>query len=505
MRVLLTLFLFCLGIQLAAQPKLSPEQLDQIAEKYAYASFQTFYELLSIPNDANNTDDIMKNVEWCESAFQERGFSTKRLPTSTVPLLLAERTVPNPQKTVLIYLQIDGQPVDFSKWEQESPWKPTLKKQDADGNWIAIDWGRINDNFDPDWRVFARSASDAKGPVAMFLAALDAAKELGIQPSYSMKIIMDFEEEMGSPRLPAAVEQYSEELAADMLIIFDGPLHISGEPTLKFGARGIATVTLTVYGPRAPQHSGHYGNYAPNPAVRLSQLIASMKDDRGRVTIPGFYDGIKIDKATREILAAVPDDEAFIQSQIGIAEPDGVGNNYQEALQYPSLNVRGMLSGWVGSKSRTIVPATATAEIDVRLVKECDPERLIRLIREHIQKEGYHILDRAPTDEERQKYNKLIFFRSVINYQAFRTSFDSEVGRWLSGALEKAHGEIPIRIRTSGGSIPISPFVVTLDVPAVIVPTVNMDNNQHSPNENLRLGNYVDGIKTMVAILNEKF
>jgi len=501
-------FFFCLllfTLPAYTQNQLTTEQFDNAAEKYAYNSFQLFYEMLSLPNDANNPDDIIKNVEWCESAFGDRGFSTKRLPTATVPLLLAERKVDDPQKTVLIYLQIDGQPVDLSQWDQDNPWIPVLKEKDENGNWNIIDWNQIHNNFDPDWRIFARSASDAKGPVAMFLAALDAAEELGIEPTYNIKVIMDFEEEMGSPRLPGAVREYTEDLAADMLIIFDGPLHISGEPTLKFGARGIATLTLTVHGPRAPQHSGHYGNYAPNPAVRLSQLIASMKDDGGRVTIPGFYDGIKIDKPTREILAAVPDDEEFIQSQIGIAAPDEVGRNYQEALQYPSLNVRGLRSGWVGSKARTIIPATAIAEIDVRLVKECDPERLIRLIRDHIKKEGYHILDRAPTDEERQNYNKLIFFRSVINYQAFRTPFDSEVGNWLSGALEKAHGKTPIKIRTSGGSIPISPFVVTLGIPAVIIPTVNMDNNQHSPNENLRVGNYVDGIKTMIAILNEAF
>ena len=168
---------------------------------------------------------------------------------------------------------------------------------------------------------------------------------------------MDFEEELGSPELPKAVEKYSKELASDMLIIFDGPRHISNQPTLTFGARGIAEVTLTVFGPRVPQHSGHYGNYAPNPAVRLSQLIASMKDADGRVTIPGFYDGIHLDEATKEILAQVPDDEMVIQRSIGIAAPDKVGANYQEAIQYPSLNVRGMRSGWVGIRSRTIVPA----------------------------------------------------------------------------------------------------------------------------------------------------
>ncbi len=499
----ITLSLF--SIACFAQSKLNSGQLDKIADQYARASFQNLYELLSIPNDANVREDIMENVVWCESAFQSRGFSTKRLSTSTVPLLLAERKVSNPQKTVLIYLQIDGQPVDFSRWNQESPWIPALKEKNAAGEWQAINWEKIHGDYNPDWRVFARSASDAKGPVAMFLAALDAAKDLNIQPSYNIKVIMDFEEEMGSPRLPGAVEKFSSDLAADLLIIFDGPLHITGEPTLKFGARGIATLTLTVFGPRVPQHSGHYGNYAPNPAVRLSQLIASMKDEEGKVTIPGFYDGIKIDKTTQKLLAAVPDDEAFIQEKIGIARPDGVGRNYQEAIQYPSLNIRGMRSAWIGNESRTIVPATATAEIDVRLVKESDPERLIKLIKDHIKKQGYHILDREPTDEERRQYPKLMSFDASVFYRAFRTPINSDVGQWLSNALKRAYGKEPVKIRTSGGSIPISPFVVTLDVPAVLVPTVNMDNNQHSPNENLRIGNYVDGIKTMIAILEEQF
>ncbi len=505
MKLFPTVFCLLIAGLVLAQNDLSIEKLNQIADKYAYASFQNYYDLLSIPNDANNAADIIKNVEWCEKEFQARSFTTTRLETSTVPLLLAERKVNKPQKTILIYLQIDGQPVDFSKWDQKSPWIPTLKEKDANGEWKTIDWAKIKEKYNPDWRIFARSTSDAKGPAAMFLAALDAAKELNIEPSYNIKVIMDFEEEMGSPRLPGAVKEYSKELAADYLIIYDGPLHISGEPTLVFGARGIATLTLTVYGPRVPQHSGHYGNYAPNPAIRLAQLIASMKDDEGRVTIKGFYDGIKINKATRQILSSVPDDEKYIQKKIGIARPEAVGKNYQEAIQYPSLNVRGMNSAWVGSKSRTIIPATATAEIDVRLVKESDPERLMSLIKNHIQKQGYFVVDKEPTEEERMKYPKIVFFRSVINYQSFRTTIDSDVGNWLSRALTKAYGKDPIKIRIGGGSIPISPFVVTLNVPAVIVPTVNMDNNQHSPNENLRVGNYVNGIKTMISILAERF
>lgn len=483
--------------------KLDRSRLNDISHKYAKLSLPLLRELLSIPNDAFYPEDIGKNVEWCEKEFQNRGFKTTRVETPTVPLLLAHRKHLNAEKTVLIYLQIDGQPVDSTRWSQKSPYIPTLKKPSDTLGWDTLPWAAI-ENYEDDWRVFARSASDAKGPVAMFLAALDAARELRIEPNYNIKVIMDYEEELGSPQLPQAVTQNAELLKADMLIIYDGPRHITNKPTLTFGARGIATLQLTTYGPIVPQHSGHFGNYAPNPALLLSKLLASMKDDEGRVVIPGFYDGISINSKTEEILKSVPDDEELINYRLQIARADKVGSYYQEAIQYPSLNIRGMQSGWINEKVRTIIPGWARAEIDVRLVLESDPNRLIGLIKNHIKDQGYYLLDRVPTKGERLKYPKIATVSHEISYQSFRTDFDSEVGIWLTKALHNAFGEDPIRIRMSGGSIPISPFVTTLGIPAVTVPTVNRDNNQHSPNENLRLGNYREGIKTMVAILNEK-
>ncbi|WP_461445123.1 M20/M25/M40 family metallo-hydrolase [Maribacter sp.] len=496
----LVLFTF-LPILVMAQNKSA--QLDDLSNRYAERSFPLLKELLSIPNDAFYPDDIEKNVTWCETEFGMRGFATNRIATKGAPLVLAERTHKSAKKTVLIYLQIDGQPVDSTRWFQESPYTPTLKKKGQDGDWESIPWNRIT-NYEDDWRVFARSASDAKGPVAMFLAALDAAAEASIQPNYNIKVIMDFEEELGSPHLPQAVIDNASLLESDMLIIFDGPRHITNKPTLTFGARGIATATLTTYGPVVPQHSGHFGNYAPNPALRLSKLLASMKDDSGRVIIPGFYDGIRIDEDTEKILRAVPDNENQIKNRLQIVEADGVGNYYQEAIQYPSLNIRGMQSGWINEKVRTIIPGWARAEIDVRLVLESDPKRLLNLIKSHVQDQGYVVIDTEPTKEERLKHHKIATLTTEISYQSFRTDFDSEVGLWLRSALGKAFGEEPIMIRMSGGSIPISPFVSTLGIPAVTVPTVNRDNNQHSPNENIRLGNYREGIKTMIAILKEK-
>ncbi len=479
-----------------------PDQ--QTFERYAKTSLEEFKELLSLSNDAHYLEDIEKNVQWCEAHFAARGFELKRLKTPGAPLLLGERKSNQANaQTVLIYLQIDGQPVDPSHWNQPDPYQAVLKKKNEMGAWDEINWQLLYGEIDPDWRIFARSASDAKGPVSMYLTAVDLITSESKQPNFHMKVIMDFEEELGSPNLPDAVTTYREQLAADMLIIFDGPRHITNQPTLTFGARGITDITLKVFGPVKPQHSGHYGNYAPNPAVRLSQIIASMKDPEGRVIIPGFYDGIELSQEVKEVLRSVPDDEEFIKFSLGIASSDAVAPSYQESLQYPSLNVRGLSSGWVGDEVRTIIPSSAVAEIDMRLVLESNPDRLIGLVADHIKKQGYYLTDRPPSKEERAKYGKICQFNANTSYLAFRTEFDSQVGLWLSKALFRAFGKAPIMQRTSGGSIPISPFVNELGIPAVTVPTVNRDNNQHSPNENIRLGNYIDGIKTIYAILSE--
>jgi len=499
------LFLF-LGVMLsaltgAAQKK---KNQDELIHKHAVESFKDLYALLSIPNDAHYPNDIEKNIQWCEDAFAKRGFTTTRLETPTVPLLLAERKAKKATKTVLVYLQIDGQPVDTSKWFQESPWTPTLKEMNANGEWKPINYERLYENYNPDWRVFARSASDAKGPAAAFIGALDAMMTSKAEPNYNIKVIMDFEEELGSPRLPAAVTKYKNELASDMFIIFDGPRHVSNEPTLSFGARGISDITITTYGPRQPVHSGNYGNYTPNPAMRLSQLLASMKDEDGRVIIPGYYDGTTLTDAEKETLKMVPDKEDEINKFLGIAEADKIGANFQESLQYPTLNIRGLDALYVGDKARTLIPAQATAEIDIRLVPTSDPDRLIGLVKKHIEDQGYHLTTGEPTEEERQKYPRLASFVSSTSYLAFQTPFDSEVGLWLDRAMTRAFGKEPIKIRTAGGSIPISPFVITLGIPAVAVPTVNADNNQHAPNENIRIGNYVEAVKAFYYILTEK-
>lgn len=495
----LLIFLLFISLSSSAQNRVD---LDGLTEEYFMHGISILNELVSMPNNAHFPVQLEENIGWCEDMFSKRGFATERLSTEGFPLLLLEKNRDTNYKTVLIYFHVDGQPTEKSKWDQEDPYQAVLKK--FNDGWQDIPMDTLASAYDPEWRIFGRSTSDDKGPIAMFLTAWDAMISKGEMPNYNIKIILDFEEEIGSPNLPQAVFDHRKKLDADMMLIMDGPRHQSNEPTLTFGARGISRLSLTTYGPRAAQHSGHYGNYAPNPALRLSQLLASMKDEEGRVIIKGFYDGIDLSPEETKILQQVPDNEEEIMSKLGIASTDKIGNSYQESIQYPSLNIRGMSSGWVGKEARTIVPSEALAEIDIRLVPESDPERIFELVKEHIRNQGFHMLDQDPTEEERMTYPKLIKWDGSISYLAFRTPFDSAPGIWLDRAFQSAFGQSPVKIRMGGGSIPISPFIEALDIPAVTVVTVNPDNNQHSPNENIRLGNYKEGIKTMLAILTER-
>jgi acetylornithine deacetylase/succinyl-diaminopimelate desuccinylase-like protein len=231
-----------------------------------------------------------------------------------------------------------------------------------------------------------------------------------------------------------------------------------------------------------------------------------MKDDDGRVTIPGYYARTVITGADRRALAEVPDDEAGIRRRAGVAATDKVGATYQEALQYPSLNVRGLAAAGVGEKAANVVPETAVAELDLRTTVEADAEYLLPLLRSFVEAQGYHVVDREPTDEERARYPKLARLAPARSEKAARQEIDSAVGRWATAALEEAFREggappKPVRIRMMGGTLPTHEIVTPLGMPFVLVPVVNADNNQHAYDENLRLGHFLSGMRTMLGLL----
>lgn len=457
-------------------------------------------DFVAIPNDALNPDDIDSNLFWLRQKFTDRGFNSTILETEGLPLFFAALPMDDNKPTVLFYMHLDGQSVDPSKWDQKNPYEVVLKSKDGDG-WKTESFSDFDDDINYDWRLFGRSTSDDKGPIVMFLNAIDILKKENIDIPYNVKVILDSEEEKSSVPLPQAVRTYKDLLKADFLVINDGPVHVSGKPTIVYGCRGITTLSITTYGPLHPQHSGHYGNYAPNPGFLLSQLLATLKDTDGRVLVKGYYDGITIDNATLEVLKSVPDNAADINTNLAILTPEKVGSFYQESLQYPSLNIRGLGSGWVGEKARTIVPATATAELDLRLVPESDGKRLKSLVKEHIKNQGYYVMETIPTKEDRMKYDKIVTITEGSVTDAFRTDLTNSFGNNIVNKMENKFGEKPVQIRIMGGTVPISPFINELKIPAFIVPMVNPDNNQHSPNENLKIGQIAYGIKLFHALL----
>jgi acetylornithine deacetylase/succinyl-diaminopimelate desuccinylase-like protein len=460
-------------------------------------------ELLAIPNVAADRENIRRNATWLRDRLAKSGFAAEIFETSGNPLVFGNLRVPDATRTILFYIHYDGQPVNPKDWKQASPFTPILRDGRMEDGAKEIPQGLSTlTTFTPDMRIYARSASDDKSPILALCAALDAIKAGGIAPTSNVKVILDGEEEAGSPSLVLAIAKHLDKLSADVMYILDGPVHPSERPTVVYGARGNVGIELTAFGPKFALHSGHYGNWVANPAMRLAQLLASMKGEDGRVTIGGFYDGITpVTPEEKVMLDAVPDDPASLKALFGIAAPERPGLSLQEALQLPTLNVRGLSSAYVGAEARTIIPDKAIAAIDVRLVKETPADRMIKLVRDHIAKQGWHLVEAPPDDATRARYPKIIQVRARDGTDAFRTSPLLPVSKQTVNALSNVFGEPPVQIRTMGGTVPITQFIEALGFPAISIPIVNFDNNQHGENENLRLGHFFRGVTTIAAVL----
>ena len=477
------------------------------------ALFGELVELLSIPNVAADRPNIRRNAGHLQQMLGRRGFTAEILETAGNPLVYGELKVPGATRTILFYSHYDGQPVDPAAWKQPDPFTPVLRtgRLDQGGEPVrdlplqAAEGRRPIPPtvFRDEWRLYARSASDDKSPIVGLCAALDALKALGLAPSTNVRVILDGEEEASSPSLVPEIGKYREKLRADLMVILDGPIHSSGRPTIAYGARGIVTLNLTVFGPKAGVHSGNYGNWIPNPAQRLASLLASMKDDSGRVLVEGFYDSlVPLAKEEQALLDAVPDDASRMLRSFGVAAPEAAFASLQAGLQAPTLNIRGLASAHVGAGARTIIPDRATAAMDIRLVKETPAADLIEKLRAHVRAQGYHLIEGEPDDETRARHSRIASIApSESGMSAFRTSPLDPQAQRVAAALEAAFGAPPVQLRTLGGSVPIAPFIEALGFPAILVPVVNFDNNQHEENENVRLGNFFQGIEIIAAIL----
>jgi acetylornithine deacetylase/succinyl-diaminopimelate desuccinylase-like protein len=462
-------------------------------------------EFLAIPNVASDRANIQKNALHLKELMEARGIETHLLSIpNRGPVVFGKLDTLGATRTVIFYAHYDGQPVVASEWTDKAPFEPTLRDKaiEAGGTKIPFpDPTRNPNSYQDDWRIYARSASDDKSPIIAMLTALDALRERNIPLSVNLKFVLEGEEEAGSEHLQETLQLHKNLLKGDLLITGDGPVHQSGRPLVFFGNRGDIGLDITVYGPVRSLHSGHYGNWAPNPAMQLAQLLASMKDENGRVLIPGYYDDVApLTQLEKSALEAMPFNDAELQRELGLAKPDGNGKKLVELLQEPSLNIRGIRSGNVGELATNIVPDKAEASLDARLVKGEDPHKKFEQITAFIRKQGFFVVDHEPTIEERRAHPRVVKIIDQGGYRASRTPMDLPVSKALVRVLQEAtHGQTVVA-PTLGGSVPMYIFE-DLGLPWIGVPIVNYDNHQHAPDENLRLGNLWDGIETYAVLL----
>ena len=459
-------------------------------------------DLLAIPNTANDEINIQRNAAKLVELLERRGFQTQLLPISgRGPVVFGRLDTPGATRTVIFYCHYDGQPVEPNEWTGTQPFKPALRTGSIEAGGKLIAFPAAATPYEDDWRIYARSASDDKSPIIAILAALDALRAENIPLSVNVKLVLDGEEEAGSPHLEQTLMQHKDLLTGDLLISCDGPIHQSGRPLMDFGNRGVVSVKVTLYGPARPLHSGHYGNWAPNPAMHLAQLLASMKNASGRVLIDGFYDDVApLGDSEKRAIREASFYDAELLKQFAIARPEGNGESLLELLSQPSLNIDGLMSGWIGDQSKTIVPDRAVASLDIRLVKNIDPEKQLDRLIAHIRKQDYTVFTREPTIEERTKIPQIAQVTHERGYPAASTPMDLPVSIALARVVDEATGEPSVKLPLLGGSMPMYIFE-RLHLPVIGVPIVNFDNNQHSPNENLRLGNLWQGMEIYGAIL----
>jgi acetylornithine deacetylase/succinyl-diaminopimelate desuccinylase-like protein len=507
-RVLLAVFLL-----LAATAAQTAEQVRAYRRQNEVNILRDFAALLSMPNVAQASAaghaDIERNAAYIRDLFQKRGLRTELLEVSGgFPAIYAELLVPGATKTVVFYAHYDGQPVIATKW-QSPPFAPTLRTGALGTNEKIIEIGTLKSGQPlpsgaENWRLYARSASDDKAPIIGFLTALDALRANKIQPDVNLKFFLEGEEEAGSDHLEELLKKYSDLLRSDLWILCDGPAHQSGRMQLVYGARGVMGLEMTVYGPNRGLHSGHYGNWAPNPAAEIANVIASMRDTDGRIKIKDFYNHVApLTPAEKRALADVPDMDIALQQAFALGRTEGGGQHLNRLIMNPALNVRGIRSGAVGAEAANAIMTDATASIDFRLVPRQTPEGVRQQVEAHLRSLGYEIVYEEPTEESRRKHPRLIRLQWAMGYPAARTPLDSTVASAIAKVMSSAIGAPLIRMPTLGGSVPMYLFEQRLKTPVLILPIANYDNNQHSHNENIRLGNLWTAIDIYASLFAE--
>jgi acetylornithine deacetylase/succinyl-diaminopimelate desuccinylase-like protein len=474
-------------------------------EQHERAIVDEFSALLAIPNIAADRANMQRNAETIAAMMQRRGIAPKLVTVPGAnPVVFGEIKTLGATRTIVFYAHYDGQPLDPKEWATP-PFTPTLRDRQFERDGQVIPLPAAGQPWNPEWRMYARGAADDKAPIIALLAAVDAIRAAGLKTKSNIKFAFEGEEEAGSVNLEKILASNKELFAGDVWLSCDGPLHQTRRQSITFGERGISTVDITVYGPRGELHSGHYGNWAPNPAMLLVQLLASTKDSTGRVLVDHFYDGIEpLSETEKRAVADAPEIDADLMQEFWLGSTENAPKRLAELINLPSLNIRGMASSRVGNQASNVIPATATVTIDMRLVKGMNPRQTADRLIEHVRRQGFFIVEgnsdaQAPSADVRRAHPTVALIVRHNAQNPHRVSMDLPISQDVIRTVESARGPA-VKIPSSGGTGPDAAERV-LGTPEIGIPIGNHDNNQHSYNENLRLQNLWDGIELMAALL----
>jgi acetylornithine deacetylase/succinyl-diaminopimelate desuccinylase-like protein len=487
---------------LVAQDNPAARAARQWRQQHERAIVDEFVDLLKIPNVSRDRANIQRNAEFIAAMMRKRGIEPRLVSVDgSVPLVFGEIRTPGATRTIGFYAHYDGQPLDPAQWATP-PFEPTLRSGPVEAGGQVVPLPAAGTPFNPEWRLYARSAGDDKAPILALMTALDAIRSAGIAQKSNIKFMFDGEEEIGSPNLVKILEANKALFAGDVWLMCDGPVHQTRRPLIYFGARDVVTFEITTYGPKNELHSGHYGNWAHNPGMLLAKLLASMKDDRGRVLVDRFYDEVApLSDIEKRAIADAPDIDAQLMREFWLGSAEASPKKLVELITQPSLNVRGLSSGRVGTQAANVVPASASASMDIRLVKGMDPSRTLDRVVDHIRKQGYFVVEQPPTPEQRTAHPLVARLeRMHVGLGAVRTPMDLPISQEVIRVLESVRGPA-IKLPNMGGSLPLAEVERPLGTRTIEIPIANHDNRQHSFDENLRLQNLWDGIELMAGLL----
>ena len=495
--VALSIVCVLLGVVLTAAPSSDVLKVRTWRAAHERQILNELMTLVAIPSIAANKAEVVRAADSLSAMFEKRGFAVSRIVTPGSPVVVARRDAAGTARgTLTFYIHYDGQPTEAKDWTIGQPFAPAAFLKGA-----KIDISDSIGPLDPEIRIYGRAAADDKGPIIAFLAAMDGLINAKAALPWNLRVVLDGEEEAGSPNFTAAMTANAAAVKGDLAVIVDSPRHASGLPTVFYGSRGLAFATITVYGANGDLHSGNYGNFATDSAMALAKLVASMKDDKGNVTVKHFYDDVvPLTASERRAIDEIPNVDRKLLDQFGLAESEHPDSRIELQHNRPTLTVVGLQSGTFGAGARNAISGSASARVEMRLVNGLTASKQIERLEAHIREQGYFLVNGPPDAAARKAHAKIAQVTGTPGNAIGKGSMDDPRTVMAANAI-RALDQRLVQLPTIGGSLPFETFSDALKLPTIGLALANFDNNQHAVNENLRVGHLWEAIDIFAALI----